>query len=368
MAADERAPSRESGQSLWLSDAVARFEPLVGGPIRACVVLFAVPPTAVVLAYAALRWPYFTPGYASSLSSLVAVLWAAPCLAWYYDQRLYPGFFEDCSDLLVDDAVSDRVRTRYARLYTDRWWVAALLASLPIPLLLVGGRGFVRARGLFGVSDPVFLLVALVLLWVGVLVGLGFLFVLVTLLTVRELGDAELRVDPFHPDGLGGMGAVGSFTVRTTVLFSIGALLLPLQLQYAAATGPATTALVYLMAGLYAAFIAASFIYPTLVVSRRAERVRTDALEQIRRQYVAVKRNAGEPAVGAATAGADDAVEQKLQRLRAEYRDYESVRLYPLDPSIFARLVGSVLLPLLFVVVDTLLRPQAIAALLEGLP
>lgn len=356
-----------ASHSLWVSDVVDRVSDSVGGPFRAAVLVFALPPTAIVAAYVLLRSPYLSRGYVSSLFSLVVLLWVAPYLVWYYDRRIFPRFFDECADLLVDDGALDAVADRYGRLYSERWWVASLLASLPIPFLLAGGEEWVRAHGLFGVGDPLFLLVAAVLLWIGVVVGIGFLFVLVTLSVVRSVAVNRLRVDPFHPDGLGGMSVVGSFTIQTTVLFSTGALLLPLQLQYAAATGPTTTGLIYLMGGLYAVFIAASFLYPTYAVSRRAERVRSDALNRIREQYRAIKRNAGEPDVGASTDGADTATEQKLQRIRQEYRDYESLRLYPLDFSIAARLVGSVLLPLLFIVLDTLLRPELVTAFLRAL-
>jgi hypothetical protein len=42
----------------------------------------------------------------------------------------------------------------------------------------------------------------------------------------------------------------------------------------------------------------------------------------------------------------------EMQRLRNKYDDYATVRLYPMQTQILARLAGSVLLPLVFLLLE----------------
>jgi hypothetical protein len=275
----------DSPPRLWLT---RLFDRVVGDPVSPRLTISAVfgaPPAFVIAAYAAIRWEHMSLGYLFSLGAVVVVVCVAPSLIWYYDSRLLPTFREEATALVVEPDVLDRLCDRYRKLIVDRWWIAALLAAAPIPFLMLFGQPFLRQRGLFGVTDPLFWAVFAVLLWIGVIVGIGFLFVTVTLLIIRGLANEQLRIDPLHPDGLGGMSVVGDYAIRTTALFSVGALLLPLQLQYAATVGAEATSLIYVMALVYVVFIAASFLYPTIAVNRRADAVRTDILDDLRTQY-----------------------------------------------------------------------------------
>jgi len=328
------------------------------------VLLLGLPPSIVILAYAVLRRGLLSSGYLLSLASVVVVLNAAPYLVWYYDQVLFPTFGEGFAGLAGDADQFKRTGEKYQKLYTDWWPVASGLAAVPIPLLIVGGQEFITAKGLFGVTDPLFWLVGLVLIWLGVIVGLGFLLVVTTLLVIRDVASDELRIDPLHPDGLGGLSVAGYYAIRTTGLFSIGALLLPLQLQYAAVVGGPATALVYVMATVYATFIAASFLYPTVLLNRRADEIRQRILDTLRKQYHTIKIEGDEPEIGGTTTAHDPALEAKLQRIRKEYEDYRQLRLYPMNGTILVRLLGSILLPLAFIVIDSLLQPSVITDLL----
>ncbi|TKX73077.1 hypothetical protein EXE46_15055 [Halorubrum sp. GN11_10-6_MGM] len=99
-----------------------------------------------------------------------------------------------------------------------------------------------------------------------------------------------------------------------------------------------------------------SFLYPTVKISQRANEIRQRILENIRDQYEELKRTAGEPRAGADLAETDPVTEQKLTRLRNEYQTYQQVRLYPLRASIIARLIGSIILPILLMMIEFFLQ------------
>lgn len=364
---DRAEPTQFDVSALWFSRAINRVRGRLENAFVASALTFGLLPTVVLALYVSLRWQYVSTGYLFSLCLYAVVLLVAPYLIWYYDQRLFPEFCAQFAEILRTEEPVVRIAGKYQRLYRDRWWVAAGLAMLPIPVITWLGQEFFRAHGLFGVTDPLFWLVELVLLWMGVIVGMGFLLVVVTLLVIREIADEQMHIDPLYPDGLGGMSVVGFLAIRSTVLFSLGALLIPLQLQFAVSSGAWATYLIYGMSGLYALAIGLSFLYPTMKINRRANELRRQVLSDLRSQYRELKQNAAEPEIGANVSDTDPAVEQKLQRIRREYQDYQEVQLYPMRLSILVRLVGSVLLPLVFVFIDSLLRPELVRTVLASL-
>lgn len=78
-------------------------------------------------------------------------------------------------------------------------------------------------------------------------------------------------------------------------------------------------------------------------------------------EYYTLKDQANEPTIGVSVDPTDQATEQKLKRLRKEYREYRNVRLYPLQLPILIRLFTSVVLPILLI--DTKYMIQSTAGL-----
>ena len=348
----------ESVTHLWLTRWFERLR-IQYGTIGATVV-FGSFPAGIVLTYAVARWSYMNPTYLYSLLAILVVTSVAPYLIWYYDSHLFPEFRTKVDPLIQADGVVAAIGKRYHTLLAKRWWIAAVLASLPIPVLLHVGDPFLTQRGLFGGSDLLFWIVGGLLLWIGVIVGIGFLLVAITFLAIRDVAAEPLEIDPMHPDGLGGMSAIGQYAIRTTTLFSLGALLIPVQLQYAATVGEAATTLIYIMGSAYGLFIAGSFLYPTIKINRKAEAIRAEILDDLRQQYYTLKDRADEPTIGVSVDATDQATEQKLNRLQEEYREYRNVRLYPLQLPILIRLFTSVILPILLIGIEYAIQSIAI--------
>lgn len=344
----------------------ARVSTVPGGFLWSFLLFGAVPALAFVV-YGLARAEYFTVGYAASIGFLVVFLLVAPYVVWYYDGVLLPSFFVAVSELVESEGRLAEISRSYQRWFSNRWWVPCILTFPTVAVLLFGGRSFVRSHGLFGLGDPLFWVVFLALLWIATFVAIGIAMLYTTLGIVRAIAAEELIIDPLHRDGLGGVSTVGYLAIRTTVMLSLGSLLLPLQFQYAISTGSLVTAVIYFNGVLYAVGIAVSFVYPTVLINRRANELRDETLEELRDQYRTLKQQSQEPRYGASLESTDQELELKLQRVRNEYRDFQQVTLYPLELSILARLVASVLLPLVFIVVDTLLRPGVLEEILSWL-
>jgi hypothetical protein len=86
-----------------------------------------------------------------------------------------------------------------------------------------------------------------------------------------------------------------------------------------------------------------------VIVNRRAQQYRDSILEDLREQYTEIERSMESPT--------DDNISElnkrlELQRVQRNYDNYNSVSLYPLQLGVLARLIGSVVLPIFFMVVE----------------
>ncbi|MFC7226482.1 hypothetical protein N0B31_03630 [Salinirubellus salinus] len=279
----------------------------------------------------------------------------ASVLVWYYDTTVLPGFFDEVRELVVEESMADveRLAARHQRFFARRWAYTAVPWTVLILTTAVLATDFQRALGVAGAGDPVYPIYLAYYLWGGLLTGVGFHGMLTTVRCIREFTDAvDLRIDPLHPDGLGGLGAFGFLAIRTTLLTSLGALLLPMGFEMAA--GQRLEWLVGSAILLYTVFIAGTFAYPTFRVHKVADRLREAELNRLRAEIRGLPGQLSAAGDGdtAAVDNRELAVQLEIQRLRREYREYADVKLYPMSVSILAQLVGSVLLPLFFLLLD----------------
>ncbi|WP_247728289.1 hypothetical protein [Halovivax limisalsi] len=331
------------GSRIWLSRFVdAAADRLPYGPVVAGTVALGWPPLALGGVVLAGLIDTATPAFLASFALTAGLLTAFPVLIWYYDARVLTRFAGRMRERVADeDALADTAAT-YERRFARRYpmvvvpWTILLLGVVAVSLPTFA------AQGIAGVGDPLFWAVAAFFCWGGLLTGIGFHGALTTVGYLRTLVDRTiLSIDPYHPDGLGGMSSVGYFAIRTTLLLSTGALLLPFAFQLAAGTPFESP--IYLAVALYVGVIAGSFAYPTWLVNRSADEVRVEHLDALGSEITALQQDL------AATPGHDvDDVGTllELQRLQQLYDDYRATRLYPMSPSILSQLVASVLLPI----------------------
>jgi hypothetical protein len=349
------------GDRLWLSRLAERSARGAFPPWLVALVGYSVLPVAVtVTLWATAPGPWSPTLWVAMGFGLLFHLVAA-VLVWYYDTKILPGFFDEVRELVVEESLADveRIAARQQRFFARHWLLTAAPWTTLILIIAVLATDFQRSLGVAGVGDPIYPLYIAYYLWGGTLTGIGFHGMLTTVRCIREFtATVDLRIDPLHPDGLGGLAAFGFLAIRTTLLTSLGALLLPMGFEMAA--GPGLQWLVGTAIVLYTLFIAGTFAYPTYRVHRVADRLRETELDRLRGEIRELPGQLSTAAETAADPDADDsavdnrelAVQLEIQRLRREYREYANVKLYPMSVSILAQLVGSVLLPLAFLLLD----------------
>mgnify|MGYP000521893668 CR=1 FL=1 len=347
---DADARERYDHGTHWISAAVERGLPFgVDNRLVTAVVVFNLVPDLLAAVYVLTQWGEWSVQFLAAAALFTAWANLAPYLIWYYDQRVLPSFFHTVAEIVVETDRLDELAVRYNEYYEGFRPLFALLWGGGFLAAGYFGAGVFEAQGMTG-DGRIFLWTTLAYgAYVGGVLGeAGFSGTVTTLLLVREVAGLEFDIQPLHPDGLGGLSTVGEFAIRTTLLWSSASLLIPLSFQLIAGTGSLNVVMAGVTAG-YVATILATFLYPTLLINRRSEEIRSRRLESLRREYLALQEQ-----VDRGDAEGMDDVNRRLemQQLRSQYDDYATVRLYPLQVGIFVRLAGSVLLPLFFLLLE----------------
>jgi len=214
---------------------------------------------------------------------------------------------------------------------------------------MIANIDFFKSIGVTGLLDPAFLTYLLFAGWWSIITGIGLHGALTTILCVRAVGNLELTIDPLHYDGLGGLSTIGYFSIRATLMNSLGSFALPLAFAIAARGG--YRSLVYAAVVVYIGFIILSFVYPTIYVNRRAQEVRDKVLQEKREKIQTLGNQSAVESAGGELSELE--TQLKIRTLREDFHEHQSVNLYPLSISILTRLASSILLPIAFTLLET---------------
>ena len=344
------------GERIWVTRVLEsdRFGPVENRFIRS-LLAFAWLPLVLTAAVLVLSGQRTTPNFllAQGFATFLAVV--CPYLILYYDDCVKPRFYDRAQYVVADEEGLSDLAEWADQTFARRYWIVTLLWTGLIVALYVASGDFLRAVGIAGPSDPAFWLYGAFFVWGGTLTGIGFHGILTTVRYIRAVAEQlTFRIDPLDPDGLGGLSAVGSFAIWTTLLASVGSFLFPLAFEIAAHGG--FDLLVYVAVAVYVLFMLVAFVYPTLKINRRAQDLRETILDDLRGNIKSLQSNISIQDDGKETSELDELARQlEIQRLRNEYDEYRTVRLYPMSMDVLSRLVGSILLPLGFMGLELVL-------------
>lgn len=278
---------------------------------------------------------------------LFGILWLnlAPWLLWCFEYRLLPAYFERAAVVTGEDF--GPAQRHFQRLFGTRYAIVVL----PWALVVFGlfwsitpaqpHSGF----GHTGLADPWFWTGCLVVAWTVLLTGIGIWGVTLVVPMVRAVASKTIRIDPLHPDGVGGIGFMGVLAAGSAALFSSGSLFLPgffrlTNLPDASGAREAAPNLyAYLMLGVFVGCILFCILYPTVVIHLKARKERYSRMQPLWRTY----RDARDRR----------APRSQVDWLREEYEALRDVSLYPFKTQAIAGLTSSVLLPVAFMLLQT---------------
>jgi hypothetical protein len=274
-------------------------------------------------------------------------------LVWYYDKRLMPDFFKNVENIIEDGNKFDNIVNEFNNFFAFSYWKTFIIWLPLFPMAFFGNIQYFQEQGMGGPEHISFYIFFIFTIYSGIITGIGIHLIINTLLCVGTISREEFTIDPFHPDGLGGMSAIGRLSIWTMGLAAIGSFGMPYTLQIAA-SGEFGIA-IYIAFAIYFISLIGIFVYPVVKSSQRAESKREKKLEEIRSAINDTESKLGKIEQESEQEQNTEAVqnlELRHQRLRNKYEKYSSVPLYPLSLGIVLRFAGSVLLPLLFILLE----------------
>lgn len=333
--------------SHWVSEQIENGFFGISHPILVSVLKFSLLWDILAISYTFFFWDSISASFL--YASILGLLWVnlAPYLIWYYDERVLPEFFAHVSEIIPDENKREKLAKKYNDFFAEHRLSVSIFWTIATVTIIYTSQSTLLGHGMTGTGSIFLWITYGYAVYVGAVLGHGFVGPITTILLVREITQHKLEIDPLHPDNLGGLSTVGFVSIRTTLLFSSGSLFLPLLFYFSSSGGDPT--IIYGFAGVYILTILASFIYPTTIVNKRAQEYRDSILDDLRQQYANVEQEVIGP-------DDDEIVELnkklELQRIRNEFENYNSVSLYPLQFNIITRLIGSIILPILFMVIE----------------
>lgn len=285
-----------------------------------------------------------------TLACLMVVV--GPFDVWYFDQKLLPGFFKSADERLTPtaDSTLSKLSRKYDRYYARYWWANVAIWVVLVLGVFVVSQSYFEAQGITTLVERGAYLVFF-LFWL-LIAGLRTHAALITVLAVKSFAEqAELDVEPLHPDGLGGLSTVGELAIQVTLINSLGSFALPLSFELASEV--AFGYFVYVGVFLFILNNVALFAYPTYKMNRRAQEIREQALEENKERIRELEAKLAIPEEEEEVSVKENQLLQmEIQRARQEFHDNQNVQLYPLSISIITKLVSSIILPILFILFD----------------
>jgi hypothetical protein len=346
-------PNRFDHGTHWISSSINRGFYFIENRLVTGAIKFGLVPDILATIYVITQWEEIS--FTFLVASAFTLLWVniAPYLIWYYDEKVMPRFFIKISEIVSDTGELEDISVRYNRYYESYDYISGALWAGGFIFALYFGTSFLQSQGMSGDGEIFLWTTYLYGLYVGAVLGeAGFSGTITTLLLVREVSELQFDIQPLHPDGLGGMSTVGYYAIRTTVLWSTASLLIPLSFQLIS-----ESSLNYVMITVVTVYIGTilfSFVYPTWKINRVGEERREQILDGIRTEY---RRLEQKVSTEETTQMSNLSTQLEMERLHRQYEDYNNVRLYPMEIRILTRLVGSLILPLIFMLVELYL-PQ----------
>lgn len=324
-------------------------------PVTVSILIFGTPGNLFLLTILVTRGTEISTQFLFSTILGVAWLNFSGYLVWYYDARVVPEFYDRAEDIYLDTERLAEIYEEAEDLFSRPHIPAQITWTGLLVLLFFLTEDYLVSNGLFEAGSVIQYLFLGSVIYLGSMTAIGFMGVITTLYFFRQLSSLEIKIDPLHPDGLGGLSSVGYYAIRTTLTFTTGSTLLPLA--FAFVRGSAPPELIYLIVFGFMIAIAASFIYPTYLVNRQAQKTRNRELKSLRSEYQEAKRKATNYAELESSESSRELVNRlELERIRREYQDYNSIRLYPFQVDIIFSLLTSIILPILFLLLESFIQ------------
>lgn len=156
---------------------------------------------------------------------------------------------------------------------------------------------------------------------------------------VLKASNIPFRLNPLHRDRFGGMGFLGTFCIKATLMFSTGALMIPLATHVGlyVIIHPIIQPIIISVPFLFSAMVALSFFIPLIALNKAAVAAKHKMLDKAGTQYCQIyEKYEADPSPNLGI---------KALVLQGYFDEVEEMKEYPWDPKIVLKLLTAILFP-----------------------
>jgi ABC-type multidrug transport system fused ATPase/permease subunit len=243
----------------------------------------------------------------------------------------------------LQTAVDGKKWAIIATVFAVGFSVFEALVALPVTFSMFG-------RSAFWYDVKWFLVVVLLafFVWLYVICMIGLKQLQAILYFNRLFQWFDIRIRPLHPDEAGGLGALGSLTLKTSLMIvGVGAVAAVFSaIDWFAGANPLTRPDLLVFWATYILATPISLIVPMLSAHRAMQQARNEKLNEIAQEFEKTLSDAGVTKTG--NAEAIKKANEKLQELQTRYEIVaESLPTWPIPARLFRNFSITASLPLL---------------------
>lgn len=346
----EKEEHKYNFSQTWVTKAIVSKWPFfIKNPFLSVVIKFGLILIFVFTIFYLVRHEYISTKFL--IAEICALFWISiigPYLIYFYNEKLLPTFFSKLSDILPNDEELKLLVEKYNKIFPR---IYKILFVLSFFLFIVGNiltpiHSPNIGSGLFGLSDPWHWILMIVSFWLVLLAANGISAIITTMIVIKEISKETISLDPLPANNVGELGCVSYYATRTVIMVSSGSLLLPWALL--SPNVKIIELLSYSIVIFYSLFILLSFLYPIIKMYKKANSVRNEILNALKKRYNDLDHklesiNQNPP--NADTYYYEYRIREELQRIKEKYLFYEDMKLYFFNIEIFVRLTLSVMSP-----------------------
>jgi len=264
------------------------------------------------------------------------------CLSWlfigpfmiYKAGQMVDELWSDMLDIL-DERHIEELQSYERKFHSYGYLAIGLPAAVIVSILILSSQAF--SYDTFFAYILFYLISWVVLALLGSIGVWGTVQLVMLVLAIRKY---NLKLNSLSDDRFGGMEFLADFGIKATIMYSTGALMIPMAIEIATRGDLYLQAVSFAIAGAgsFASSVLLSFMIQVFALNRAAVRGKKEILKRTGEQYTALLQEYEKR--GSLDFGIRILVMQGL------FDEAYQMRVYPWDVGILLKLAGSVALPI----------------------
>ena len=210
--------------------------------------------------------------------------WIGPAMIWDYETRILPSFLQKIKHFFKDKKDYHYFKKKHM-ISISSYAVSRIFIISWISLIVyiyINSHSYMLKFGIHDENDYYWYISILGVAFYSYLTALGFLLAVKTISLLLDLLKYEHKIDFYHHDGKGGFLFVGGFITKTTLMFSTGAVYIPILLELSTSQNNTNLPLIAII--IYVIAIIFSFLLPVYLFHEKISMAKNRYLLKIRKK------------------------------------------------------------------------------------